>query len=60
MQPIDGVSANVSVNAKIEGRTDGPTGAGVDYPAEHRQNAEQESLSALIEAVDRIGSPPRP
>src|SRR5216684_6859334 len=27
VQPIDGASANVSVNAKIEGRTDGPTGA---------------------------------
>jgi len=27
VQPIDGSTANVSVNAKIEGRTDGPTGA---------------------------------
>lgn len=27
VQPIDGASANVSVNAKIEGRTDGATGA---------------------------------
>ena len=27
VQPIDGTSANVSVNAKIEGRTDGATGA---------------------------------
>jgi hypothetical protein len=50
VQPIDGVSANVSVNAKIEGRTDGPTGAewitlvstGV---------AEQEFLTDLINAV---------
>ena len=27
IQPIDGMNSNVSVNAKIEGRTDGPTGA---------------------------------
>ncbi|HKZ77631.1 MAG TPA: hypothetical protein VJ124_04850 [Pyrinomonadaceae bacterium] len=27
VQPIDGSSANVSVNAKVEGRTDGATGA---------------------------------
>lgn len=27
VQPIDGTSSNVSVNAKIEGRTDGATGA---------------------------------
>ena len=27
VQPIDGSTANVSVNTKIEGRTDGPTGA---------------------------------
>src|SRR5438477_12735047 len=26
VQPIDGINSNVSVNAKIEGRTDGPTG----------------------------------
>ncbi|MEP6718750.1 MAG: hypothetical protein ABJB21_06400 [bacterium] len=50
VQAIDGNSANVSVNAKIEGRTDGATGAewitlssvGV---------AEEEFLSALIENV---------
>jgi len=27
VQPIDGTTANVSVNAKVEGRTDGATGA---------------------------------
>ncbi|HEX7295567.1 MAG TPA: hypothetical protein VF251_07430 [Pyrinomonadaceae bacterium] len=27
VQPIDGTSSNVSVNAKVEGRTDGATGA---------------------------------
>ena len=55
VQPIDGSSANVAVNAKIEGRTDGATGAewitlttsGV---------AEEEFLSALIETI--TGTPP--
>jgi hypothetical protein len=55
VQPIDGSSANVAVNAKIEGRTDGATGAewitlttsGV---------AEEEFLSALIENI--TGTPP--
>lgn len=55
VQPIDGTSANVAVNAKIEGRTDGATGAewmtlstlGV---------AEEEFLSALIENI--TGAPP--
>lgn len=55
VQPIDGNSANVSVNAKIEGRTDGATGAewltlstlGV---------AEEEFLSALITNI--TGAPP--
>jgi len=50
VQPIDGTSANVAVNAKIEGRTDGATGAewitlttvGV---------AEEEFLAALIENI---------
>jgi hypothetical protein len=55
VQPIDGSSANVSVNAKIEGRTDGATGAewatlksiGV---------AEEEFLVGLITNV--TGAPP--
>jgi hypothetical protein len=55
VQPIDGNSANVSVNAKIEGRTDGATGAewitlrsiGV---------VEDEFLSALITNI--TGGPP--
>lgn len=57
VQAIDGTSANVSVNAKIEGRTDGPSGAewitltttGV---------AEQEFLAELIQNV--TGAAPRP
>src|SRR5881394_1077955 len=50
VQSIDGVSANISVNAKIEGRTDGPTGA--EWITLHSTGmAEQEFLSALIENV---------
>jgi hypothetical protein len=48
VQPIDGTSANVSVNAKIEGRTDGPTGA--EWTTlQSTGYAEQDFLSALIE-----------
>jgi len=55
VQPIDGTSANVSVNAKIEGRTDGATGAEwVTLPS--LGTAEEEFLSALITNV--TGSPP--
>ena len=50
VQPIDGVNANVSVNAKIEGRTDGPTGPEW-ITLRSTGIAEQEFLSALIEAV---------
>lgn len=50
VQSIDGASANISVNAKIEGRTDGPTGAEwISLPSSGE--AEQEFLSALIENV---------
>src|SRR2546421_3130985 len=50
VQPIDGVSANISVNAKIEGRTDGPTGAEwITLPSSGA--AEQEFLNALIEHI---------
>lgn len=55
VQPIDGTSANVAVNAKIEGRTDGATGAEwVTLPS--RGMAEEEFLSALVTAV--TGAPP--
>lgn len=50
VQPIDGMSANVSVNAKVEGRTDGPTG-GEWISLRSTGVAEQEFLTALIEAV---------
>ncbi len=59
VQPIDGTSANVSVNAKIEGRTDGPTGA--EWTTlQSTQAAEQEFLSALIENLTGSAPGPRP
>lgn len=55
VQPIDGTSANVSVNAKIEGRTDGATGAEW-VTLTSAGMAEEEFLSALITSV--TGNPP--
>jgi hypothetical protein len=55
VQPIDGTSANVAVNAKIEGRTDGATGA--EWITLNTLGvAEEEFLSALIENL--TGAPP--
>jgi hypothetical protein len=55
VQPIDGNSANVSVNAKIEGRTDGATGAEwTSLPS--LGVVEEEFLSALITKI--TGAPP--
>jgi hypothetical protein len=55
VQPIDGTSANVSVNAKVEGRTDGPTGP--EWTTlQSTGSAEQEFLSALVESL--TGSAP--
>lgn len=55
VQPIDGNSANVSVNAKIEGRTDGATGA--EWTTVPSSGVvEEEFLSALITSI--TGSPP--
>jgi hypothetical protein len=57
VQPIDGASANISVNAKIEGRTEGPTGAEwISLPSSGE--AEQEFLNALIGNV--TGTSPSP
>lgn len=50
VQSIDGVSANISVNAKIEGRTEGPTGAEW-ITLQSSGAAEQDFLSALIENI---------
>jgi hypothetical protein len=55
IQPIDGTSSNVSVNAKIEGRTDGASGAEW-ITLVSTGTAEQEFLSALVESV--TGSTP--
>ena len=55
VQPIDGNSANVSVNAKIEGRTDGATGAEwTTLPTTGL--VEEEFLTALITNI--TGTPP--
>jgi hypothetical protein len=55
VQPIDGNSANVSVNARIEGRSDGVTGA--EWTTLKSSGfAEDEFLSALITKV--TGGPP--
>lgn len=55
VQPIDGTSANVAVNAKIEGRTDGATGAEwVTLPS--LGVAEEEFISALVTTI--TGAPP--
>ena len=50
VQPIDGVSANVFVNAKIEGRVESATGAEwISLPS--TGEAEQEFLDDLIKNV---------
>jgi hypothetical protein len=55
IQPIDGVHTNVSINAKIEGRTDGAAGA--EWTTlKSLGSAEESFLSALIETI--TGSPP--
>jgi len=59
VQPIDGISANVSVNVKIEGRTDGPTGAEWST-LQSTGLAEQEFLSALIETITGTSPADRP
>ncbi|HEX5702175.1 MAG TPA: hypothetical protein VFX97_03050 [Pyrinomonadaceae bacterium] len=59
VQPIDGVAANVSINAKIEGRTDGATGAQwITLPSSGI--AEQEFLTALIEHMGGTPNAVRP
>src|SRR5438105_12936178 len=55
VQAIDGTSSNVSVNAKIEGRTDGATGA--EWVTLRSLGViEDDFLAALIEQL--TGSPP--
>jgi hypothetical protein len=58
VQPIDGTSSNVSVNAKIEGRTDGATGAEW-LTLKSTGLAEDEFLSALITTITGTAPPGR-
>lgn len=58
IQPIDGSTANVVVNAKIEGRTDGPTGA--EWTTLRSTGlAEDEFLEGLVTAVTGATPPGR-
>jgi hypothetical protein len=58
VQPIDGSTANVAVNAKVEGRTDGATGA--EWTTLRSSGlAEDEFLDALIVAVTGAAAPGR-
>jgi hypothetical protein len=58
IQPIDGSTANVSVNAKVEGRTDGATGA--EWTTVKSSGlAEEQFLEGLILAVTGVAPPGR-
>lgn len=58
VQPIDGNAANVAVNAKIEGRTDGATGA--EWTTLRSTGlAEDQFLEALVTAVTGSAPPGR-
>lgn len=58
VQPIDGTSANISVNAKVEGRTDGATGA--EWTTLRSSGlAEDQFLEGLIFAVSGTVPPGR-
>jgi len=59
VQPIDGTSSNISVNAKIEGRSDGPSGAEW-ITLQSKGTAEQDFLNALIDAIGGGSSSPQP
>lgn len=58
VQAIDGSSANIAVNAKVEGRTDGATGA--EWTTLRSSGlAEDQFLDALIVAVTGAAAPGR-
>src|SRR4029077_11486496 len=58
VQPIDGTTANVAVNAKVEGRTDGATGA--EWSTLRSTGlVEDEFLNALVPAVTGASPPGR-
>ncbi len=56
VQPIDGVNTNVSVNARVEGRSDGAAGAEW-ISLRSVGTAEQEFLGALIEKITGAPAP---
>jgi hypothetical protein len=58
VQPIDAVNINVSVNAKVEGRNDGASGAEWVTLRSSGQ-AEQDFLGALVESVTGAPAPGR-
>jgi hypothetical protein len=59
VQPIDGTSSNVSVTAKVEGRSGG--GSGAEWlTLQSKGTAEQDFLNALIEAIAGGGPSSRP
>lgn len=58
VQPIDGTAANVSVNAKVEGRSDGATGA--EWTTLRSSGlAEDQFLEGLVSAVTGATPPGR-
>lgn len=58
IQPIDGSTANVSVNAKVEGRTDGATGA--EWTTLRSSGlAEDQFIEGLVTAVTGAAPPGR-
>ena len=58
VQPIDGNTANIAVNAKVEGRTDGATGA--EWTTLRSSGlAEDQFLEGLITAVTGASPPGR-
>ena len=58
VQPIDGTAANVSVNAKVEGRSDGVTGA--EWTTLRSSGlAEDQFLEGLVTAVTGASPPGR-
>jgi len=58
VQPIDGTAANVSVNAKVEGRSDGVTGA--EWTTLRSTGlAEDQFLEGLVTAVTGASPPGR-
>jgi hypothetical protein len=58
VQPIDGNAANVAVNAKVEGRSDGVTGA--EWTTMRSTGlAEDQFLEGLILAVTGVAAPGR-